>query len=335
MNWEKVYIKNIAEQIRGVSYKPTDVSATSADGYTAIFRANNITSTGLKTEDLVYIKNVCISDKQILRSGDILIAASSGSKSIVGKAVSITFNPEAAFGAFCKVIRPNAEKINPRYLGHFFQSTGYRRRISELAEGANINNIRNEDIDDLEIPLPPLHIQEQIADTLDKADALRRKDQELLQKYDELAQAIFYDMFGDPVKNDKSWTLRSIGSLSEVSSGATPSREKDEYYGGDIPWVKTGEVNGKRIFKTEETLSLKGIQESSCKIYPSGSIIVAMYGQGKTRGQVGYLECQATTNQACAVIKPSLEIDSNYLFYLLKYSYNNLRDLGRGGVSTP
>lgn len=231
MKWEKVLVKNIAEQIRGVSYKPTDVSDKSADGFTPIFRANNITSDGLNTDDLVYVKSDRVSKKQMLKSGDILIAASSGSKSVVGKAVSITHDAEAAFGAFCKVIRPHAEKINPRYLGHFFQSPGYRRRISELAEGANINNIRNEDIDNLEAPLPPLHIQEQIADTLDKADALRRKDQELLQKYDELAQSIFYDMFGDPVRNEKGWDITHGKDTFVFSSGKfNPTKNLDNSF---------------------------------------------------------------------------------------------------------
>jgi type I restriction enzyme S subunit len=213
MKWEKVKVKSISNQIRGVSYNPADVGVAAGDGFLPVLRANNITDSGINLKDLVFINNNCISQKQKLLKGDILIAASSGSKNIVGKAAMVNNNLDAAFGAFCKVVRPDSNKVNPKYLGYYFQSTAYRRTISELSAGANINNIRNEDIDNLEIPLPPLHVQEQIADILDKADALRRKVQELLMKYDELVDSIFYDMFGDPVKNEKGWNLKSLGVL--------------------------------------------------------------------------------------------------------------------------
>jgi type I restriction enzyme S subunit len=182
-----------------------------------------------------------------------------------------------------------------------------------------------------EIPLPTLSTQQKIATILDEADALRRKDKALLAKYHELLQAVFYDMFGDPVKNEKGWETRKIGDLANISSGSTPSRSNDEYYGGDILWVKTTEVNGKRIYDTEEKITELGLKNSSCKLYPVNSIILAMYGQGKTRGQVGILGVPATTNQACAVIQPSRLYNSNFLLCLLGQLYYELRNESRGG----
>lgn len=154
----------------------------------------------------------------MLRSGDILIAASSGSKDIVGKAASIVEDFEGGFGAFCKVIRPN-KKVNHNFLGFYFQSPVYRRTISHLSAGANINNLRSSDLDDLQIPLPPLEKQKEIAEKLDKADLLRKKDQELLAQYDELAQAIFIDMFGDPVENEKGWNEHKLSNICSFSQG--------------------------------------------------------------------------------------------------------------------
>ena len=182
-----------------------------------------------------------------------------------------------------------------------------------------------------QIPLPPLPIQKRIAEILDAADALKRKDQALLKKYDELAQAIFIDMFGDPVKNEKGWEVKTIGSLTSVGSGGTPSRQEPSYFEGEIPWVKTTEVNGEMINSTEETISQSGLKNSSCKIYPKNSVLIAMYGQGKTRGQVGILGVEATTNQACAVISPCKSLNPIFLFNYLKLSYKELRSLGRGG----
>ncbi len=103
----------------------------------------------------------------------------------------------------------------PKYLFYALKQIDLRRYSNSSAQpvisGAGISKV--------EISCPPLHIQEQIADTLDKADALRRKDQELLQKYDELAQSIFYDMFGDPVQNDKGWMKCFLKDLVEVKGG--------------------------------------------------------------------------------------------------------------------
>lgn len=213
------------------------------------------------------------------------------------------------------------------YLMYYLNHTDLNRFIT----GATRGKLTKKALDNLEIPLPPLPIQEKIAAILDKADALRRKDQELLKKYDEFAQAIFIDMFGDPVRNEKGWEMKRLGELSNISSGSTPSRSNDDFYNGDISWVKTGEVSGKTILDTEEKISEEALKSSRCKIYPKGSLIIAMYGQGKTRGQVGVLGIEAATNQACAVIPPSEKMNYTYLFELLKQNYEDLRSLGRGG----
>ena len=138
-------------------------------------------------------------------------------------------------------------------------------------------------------------------------------------------------MFGDPVGNPKHWDKLELATLGKISSGSTPSREINDYYKGNIPWVKTGEVNGTRIIKTTECISEQALKNSSCKLYPAGSLVIAMYGQGKTRGQVGVLGVEASTNQACAVIPPSNQMNYDYLFMLLKLCYEDLRRLGRGG----
>jgi type I restriction enzyme S subunit len=125
--------------------------------------------------------------------------------------------------------------------------------------------------------------------------------------------------------------VKKLGEISEISSGGTPSRQNTSYYNGNINWVKTTEVNGNIILSTEEKITDAGLKNSSCKIYPKDSIIVAMYGQGKTRGQVGLLGISAATNQACGVIKASDKFNSLYVYNYLKSSYKQLRDLGRGG----
>jgi len=222
-----------------------------------------------------------------------------------------------------KVLKVLSEKkLTHRYLFFYLKSisipnTGYNRHFKYLKE--------------LKIPLPPLEEQKKIAAILDKADKIRQINKDLIKKYDELTQSLFIDMFGDPVTNPIGWEKISLDNLGKITSGSTPSRKNEKYYNGNIPWVKTGEVNGRLIYDTEEKISEEGLNNSSCKLYPIDSIIIAMYGQGKTRGQVGVLGIKATTNQACAVIPPSKDVDVVFVFKLLQQSYDDLRLLGRGG----
>jgi len=179
--------------------------------------------------------------------------------------------------------------------------------------------------------LPALEEQKRIAATLDKADDIRRKRQQAINLADDLLRSVFLDMFGDPVTNPKGWEVRTVERLCNVNSGSTPSRKNESFFEGTIPWVKTGEVDGYEITTTEEHISEQALQETSCRLNPKGSIVLAMYGQGKTRGKVGLLGVEAATNQACAVIKPSENINMLYLYNYLRLSYGRLRDLGQGG----
>lgn len=189
-----------------------------------VLRAGNITEFGLVYTDLVYVPKRFISGRQLLRSGDVLIAASSGSIDVVGKAASVINDYEGAFGAFCKVLRPLRSRVDPRYFAHFFKTADYRRTVSNLAAGANINNLKNQHLDELLIPLPSLSEQGRIAAILDQADALRAKRREALAQLDHLAQSIFVEMFGDPATNPKGWPVSRIRDLLESASYGTSER---------------------------------------------------------------------------------------------------------------
>ena len=222
-----------------------------------------------------------------------------------------------------KILKPIKERADLKYLYYKMQTISIDNDLHKRYWISKYSQIQ--------IPLPPLSQQQKIANILDAADALRQNDKVLIAKYDELTQALFLDMFGDPVSNPKGWEKLMLGDISKISSGSTPSRENDSYYVGEIPWVKTGEVNGNVIYDTSEKISEEALTNSSCKLYPKGSLIIAMYGQGKTRGQIGMLGIDATTNQACGVIPPSEKMNFNFLFELLQLNYEDLRSLGRGG----
>lgn len=200
-------------------------------------------------------------------------------------------------------------------------------------KGSGIQNIGSVNlIKKLKIPIPPIYIQEQIVKELDALSDIITKKKEQIAELDKLAQATFYDMFGDPIKNEKNWCIKKIGAFSSVGTGATPNRQKEDiYFGGNIPWVKTTEVCGLEIKKTEECITEQALKDTNCKLFPINTILLAMYGQGKTRGQVGLLKIEATTNQACAAIFPEKEVNNKFLYLYLKLNYQYIRSLGRGG----
>jgi type I restriction enzyme, S subunit len=218
-----VRIGDVAVQVRGVSYDKSEARATASPGYVPILRANNITDFGLNFEGLVYVPTRRVATKQVLQPGDIVIAASSGSIDVVGKAAPVTDGFSGSFGAFCKVIRPS-RKIDPRYLAHYFKTPAYRRRISSLAAGVNINNLRSEHIDELMLPFPPMDEQQRVAAILDKAEELRAKRRAALALLDQLPQAIFLEVFGDPATNPKGWPVVRIGDLLESANYGTSGK---------------------------------------------------------------------------------------------------------------
>ncbi|MBD2600973.1 MULTISPECIES: restriction endonuclease subunit S [Microcystis] len=225
-----------------------------------------------------------------------------------------------ALGADGVKVLSEANNIDPKFAYYFLNTlnlpdVGYSRHFRFLKRTF--------------FPLPPLEEQRRIAAILDKADGVRRKRKEAIRLTEELLRSTFLEMFGDPVTNPKGWEICEIGKITDVKTGKTPSREDEENYGGDIRWVKTTEVRELIIKETEEFLTKKGASQVS--IFPKNTILIAMYGQGATRGRTALLGLPCATNQACAAIMPSEKYAPFYLWTLLRLSYERLRELGRGG----
>ena len=237
----RVKISEICEQIRGVSYKPTDV-VDSLSGI-PILRANNISDDVINYNNLVYIKKERISPKQILKKGDILICTSSGSKNLVGKAGLITkSNFISSFGAFCKVLR--AYNTSSEYLFHYFCSDAYRDRISALSAGANINNIKNEHIDTLEIPIYPLDKERNLLKLLNKTKVLISKRKQQLSKLDELAKSRFIEMFGD---------VKHFKKIEDFVDGNILSAKKNYKENSTINYIDISSIDNKNFSITNIT----------------------------------------------------------------------------------
>lgn len=239
-------IVNYITQIRGVSYKPSDLHDSLNKNSIILLRANNINNGKIDFEDVVYVDKSKVSETQVLRKNDILICASSGSKKLVGKAASFNESIECTFGAFCKVIRPR--NILGSYLSAFFQSEYYRFHISQLANGANINNIKNEHINSFSIPERSFEEQKEISYKVSSLNGIIESYNRELDLLDELIKARFMEMFGDPVLNEKSWRVIKLGELcSKICSGNTPKGGSDNYTKEGIMFFRSQNVWKNRL----------------------------------------------------------------------------------------
>jgi len=270
-------VKDIAMQIRGVSYHPEDLHDNLDEDSVVLLRANNIKDGKLILDDVVYVSKSKVAEQQYLQTGDILICASSGSKELVGKAAYIdSVGTPMTFGAFCKVVRPQSEYSE--YLGHYFESPFYRNRISELSAGANINNIKNENIDNLEVRLVTEEKQNSIVEILNQLNCLIFLRKQQLAKLDELVKARFVEMFGDPVKNTMDWEIKPLSELGELNRGVSKARPRNspELLGGPYPLIQTGEVANAKTYITSfnSTYSEKGLAQS--KMWPKGTLCITI-----------------------------------------------------------
>jgi type I restriction enzyme, S subunit len=267
--------------------------------------------------------------RKLIRAGDVIVSTIRPNLNAVAQVPDFLDGQVASTG-FC-VLR-STDKVLPAYLFYFVRSSSFVASLCGLVAGALYPAVTDNQVLDQLIPLPPIADQQLIVDFLSRAESIVRLRREAQQKAAELVPAIFLEMFGDPAINPKQWPLARIESICQVKTGATPLRERKDFYAnGTVPWVKTGEVKNGEIFDAEERITELAVSSTNCKVFPVNTILIAMYGQGQTRGRCGILKVPASTNQACVAILPSQHIRHVYLFELIRLQYERLRAMGRGG----
>ena len=221
-----------------------------------------------------------------------------------------------------------SNKINNEYLYYFFKSR--KNYLNILGRGATFKEISKSIVSDIEIFLPTYGIQRKQVKVLKKIDKLIYTRKEQLIEFEYLVKSRFNEMFGDFYTT--LFPKYKIGEKFELSSGSTPSRDNKLYWdSGTINWVKTTEVINKEITETEEKITKFALESTSLKLFPVNTILIAMYGQGQTRGRSAILKVESTSNQACGAIFPN-EIDNPvFIWHQLMLRYSELRELGRGG----
>lgn len=204
--------------------------------------------------------------------------------------------------------------------------------VSSLVNGATCQKLTQAALKEIKIPLPPMEEQKKIAARLDAVSDLLAKQKQLLSEQDNLIQSTFYDMFGDPIKNNKGWKIEKLGNLFSVSSGGTPDTKNKEYWeNGDISWIGSNLCQNVILTKNDgKFITQKGLENSSAKIISAGSVLIALVGA--TIGKTALLTFETTTNQNIAAIDvvKNDNFSSYFIFYLIQALYQEFLNIGSG-----
>ena len=223
-------------------------------------------------------------------------------------------------------IYPN-DNVDVNYLYYWFK--GNKSLIDSYANNAVVPILNNRTLETIKLPIPPLPQQQKIANILDAADALRQNDKALIAKYDELTQALFLDMFGDPVSNPKNLPKIKLGELGKWQSGGTPSRSKSEYYNGTIPWLSSGELNEMYVSESKEHITETAIKESSTRLIEKGSLLLGMYDTAALKSTISTIDI--TCNQAIAYSKLDDKlVNTVYAYFIIQIGKEDYKKFQRG-----
>ncbi|HKZ93955.1 MAG TPA: restriction endonuclease subunit S [Candidatus Bathyarchaeia archaeon] len=232
-----------------------------------------------------------------------------------------------------KVILPEKVLVNPLFFYYALsnlkiQSRGYNRHYPLLREKV--------------IPIPPLLEQQRIAKVLGVIQRAIEWQNKIIEAGNDLRKSLMQELFTKGFGHTEfketeigiiptSWEAIGLGDIATISTGTTPSTLNKGYYNGEIPFVKTNEITNNIIRNAQVLITKKAVDDYNLKVYPSGTVFLAMYGQGKTRGQSALLSISATTSQNTAAIIPRANMDSFFLWCYLQYQYEKLRKTGIQG----
>ncbi|AZL85002.1 restriction endonuclease subunit S [Aliivibrio salmonicida] len=233
-------------------------------------------------------------------------------------------------------IVPNKSLVHPEYLARYCLSDFARKFFISTAKHSTMTTIAQSDIAPLQVLIPPLPEQQKIAAILTSVDEVIENTQAQINKLKDLKTGMMQELLTRGVGVDgkphtefkdspvgripKGWEVSTLGDEFQLSSGSTPSRKESTYFSSDqsaIPWVKTTNLNDSYILTTDEKITLKALNETSCKLHPKGTALIAMYGGWNQIGRSGLLTGDATTNQAIVALVFKKRIIGEFVNYWL------------------
>lgn len=286
------------------------------------------TKFGLFTnKTLTYVDKELADHLLHIEKGDLVIACTSENVEDVCKAVAWLGDDSIVTGGHSCVLHHNQ---NPKYIAYFFQTESFQRQKRKYAYGTKVIDIKPDSIGKIEIPLPPLPVQEEIVRILDAFTELQAELQKRKQQYNYYLDNLlnFNNINRGGYQAEVRWMKMSDTCL-KICSGGTPSRKKAYYFKGGIPWLRTQEVDWNNIYDTEIKITAEAIKNSSARLIPENCVIIAMYGA--TAGKTGINKIPLTTNQACCNLQINPQIALyKFVYYWICKNYEKIKSLGQG-----
>jgi type I restriction enzyme S subunit len=249
----------------------------------------------------------------------------------------------APFDGICSgditVIRAIEDKVDPDLLPFIIQNDFLFDFAVGKSAGSLSPRVKWTHLKEFAIELPLMPEQSKLAETLWSINETKNAYEDLINKTDELVKSQFIEMFGDIENNQKGYPIKQINEFSDLFAGATPSTKVSAYWkNGTIPWMSSGEVHMGRVTSTEKKISQLGYDKCSTKMVPLHTVVIALAGQGKTRGTVAVTEIELCTNQSLCAMVTDETVLSDYLYHNLRNRYEEIRNMcaiadGRGGLN--
>ncbi|MCX5777319.1 MAG: restriction endonuclease subunit S [Candidatus Firestonebacteria bacterium] len=250
----------------------------------------------------------------------------------VGRSCIIPKTDEKMITAVDCTIMRFKKNILAEWFVNYSLSRDYQNKITEDVSGATRQRISRSNLGNVEIPIPTIIEQKRIVGILDKvfADIAKAKEnaEKNLQNASELFESYLQNVFAH---SGDGWEEKKLGDVCSTGAGGTPLKAKKEYYqGGTIPWLRSGEVSQGEIYESEMYITEKGLENSSARLFPSETVLIAMYGA--TAGQVGILKFKCSTNQAICGILPNINYIPSFIYYCFLSKKDELISQAVGGA---
>ena len=306
--------KRLGNYIREVDVRNRDLAVTNLLGLsmTKQFRpsTSNIVGVDLSKYKVVNNNVFACDPMSVIRVHKVPIALNETDSPIIVSPAYITFESI------------DEDLLNPQYLMMWFRRAEFDRYADFKSDSSVRGGYNWDELCETMVCIPSIERQRAMVaeyETLSRRIDLNRS---MIAQLEATAQTLYRKMFVDDIDPEhlpSGWRMGTIGEFcKEMTSGGTPSRTCSEYWNSkDYRWLKTGEVQNNIIFDTEEYISEQGLKNSSAKLIPVNTVIMAMYGGG-TVGNVAYLQCETTTNQACCNMICFNNNDAAYLYFHLR-----------------
>ena len=343
--WKKVKLGDYIDVLSGFAYKSKDFS----DSGVPVIKIKNVSPPRITLEDLSYVPEAIAyqNPRYILKKGDVLIAMTGSHinqiASVVGRVGRVRYDNITVLNQRVgKIVNKDESLSCLDFIYYYLSQYEVKVELAQKAGGAaNQANISPSDIKNLTIPYPPIEIQHRIATILSRYDSLIENYQKQIKLLEEAVQRLYKEWFVDlhfPGHENtliidgvpEGWEYRKIGDVYKTVLGGTPSRAKSNYWGGDIPWINSGEINKLRIIQASEMITQEGYDNSSTKLMPVHTTILAI--TGATLGQVSYTEIETCANQSVVAIIDETNQTNEYLYLYINDNILSIVNKATGGA---